>query len=192
MSISKTEVFDRITTKGFVYENPSTDLDDRITAGRYPSQNSVLTVIDSIGTTDFSRVINTDSVTLSSQLTATNGSFNTLNAGIGTFNELTVTSPFTVSNATVIGDPTTGNIQADRILLVDSVTSSTSRLDVSGTILRFTDSSNNQVDVLGWTSKLAQNTTIPLLNPLIATDSDIANTLNTLLNVFKSQGVFIS
>jgi hypothetical protein len=192
MSISKTEVFDRITTKGFIFENPTTDTDDTSTAGKYPSQNSVLTIIDSVGTADFSRVINTDSVTLSSQLTATNGTFTTLNAGTGTFNQLTVTSPFTVSNATVIGDATTGNIQAGRIQLVDPVTSSTARLDVSGTTLLFTDSSNNQIDVLGWSSKLAQNTTIALLNPLIATDSDIANTLNALLNVFRSQGVFIS
>lgn len=192
MSISKTEVFDRITTKGFIYENPSTATYDNSTTGKYPSQNSVLTIVDSVGTAEFSRVINTNSVTLSSQLTATNGSFNTLNAGVGTFNELIVTSPLTVSNATVLGDATTGNIQAGRILLVDPVTSATSKLEVSGSSLRFTDSSNNAVDLLGWSSKLAQNTSIALLDPATATDSDIATTLNTLLNVFRTQGVFIS
>jgi len=176
MATRKSEVFDSIKLKNFVYEDAQTG---------FPSQNSIMVAIDNEGTTGFTTNINCNTVTTGT-LTAATGNFSTITANTGTFTNLNATT-LTVTSANITG----GTISATAIALPDPVNPSNKcTLDVSGSSLRCSFP-NSITDVLGWKTKLAQNTAIALL-PANATLTDISGALNTLLSVFKTQGVFIT
>jgi hypothetical protein len=183
---SKNEVFDTITVRSIAFENPPVNTFDPSTAGTYPSQNSIMTVIDNVGTAQFSRNITCDSVSVQN-LNATIGAFTSLTTTNSTFGSLTVSTPFTVEgNIEVTGNGiTTGIVRAPALRIGTGI------LDVSGNgNPRWTN--GPAIDLAGWVPKLAQNTSIALLNPDTATPEQIATTLNQLLSALKGNGVFIS
>jgi len=183
---SKNEVFDTITVRGIVFENPPINPFDPSTAGTYPSRNSIMTVTDNLGTAQFSRNVTCDTVSVQN-LNATLGAFTSLTTTNSTFGSLTVSTPFTVQgNLEVTGNGiTTGIVHAPALQIGTGV------LDVSANgNPRWTNGS--AIDLAGWVPKLAQNTSIALLNPATATPNQIATTLNQLLGALKANGVFIS
>jgi len=183
---SKNEVFDTITVRSIAFENPPTNTFDPSTAGTCPSQNSIMTIIDDVGTAQFSRNIKCDSISVQN-LVSDWASFNTLNTTNSVFNNITVSTPFTVQgNVDVAGNGiTTGIVHAPALQIGTGI------LDVSGNgNPRWTNGSS--IDLAAWVPMLSQNTTISLLNPATATTTQIATTLNQLLSALKQNRVFIS
>jgi hypothetical protein len=183
---SKNEVFDQITVRSIAFENPPINPFDPSTAGTYPSKDSILTVIDDVGTAQFSRNITCDNVTVQN-LNATLAAFTTLTSINSVFASLTVSTPFTVQgNIEVTGNGiTTGIVRAPALQIGTGI------LDISGNgNPRWNNGTS--IDLAGWVPKLAQNTSITLLDPATATPTQIASTLNQLLTALKGNGVFIS
>jgi hypothetical protein len=170
----RNEVFESIKVSGLTFENPVSDTFDALTAGQYPSQNSVLMITDTKGTAQFSRNIDVDTVTVQN-ITADVGTFTDLSATTGSFGNLTATN-ISVDSVISSGPITTRQLQLG---------AGTLTLDASGTPLW------NGQSLIGWQPLLAPTTTIPLLGPT-ATAAEIADTVNTLLTVLKNKGIVIS
>jgi hypothetical protein len=174
---TRNEVFDKITVQGLVFDK----------AGSFPPQNSILTTIDSKGTADFRQNVNCENFTITNNLVAFQGNINNLTVQNANISNLVVNSPGTItvkSNITVNGDGnTSGYVKTPNIILVDAVT------DISGS-LTYSGSLNwNGTNIMGW--KPVSPVPISLLTPT-ATNADIITTVNSLLDVFKTQGVFIT
>jgi hypothetical protein len=171
---ARNEVFDSIKISGLTFENPVSDTFDTLTAGQYPSQNSILMITDSKGTAQFSRNITVDTLTVQN-VTADLGTFTDLSATSAIFTNLAAT------NISVGSVYSSGPIRAAQLNLN------------SGSLT--TDASGNPVwngqNLLGWNTLLAPTTYIPLLAPT-ATAFDIAQTVNTLLTALKNKGIVIS
>ena len=178
----KNESFENIKIQGLVYENLSSNMTDTLTAGRYPSINSVCQITDNAGTAEFLTAVNCGSVTTSNLTVNGPGVFNSIQSDSLTATSI-ISSSLTINNAVVTGDSTSGFINAKSVRLGNG------SLDLSGSLL-WTDASGT-TDVLGWKNKLAQKTQIHLLDST-ATNEDIAITLNALLTILKTQGVFIT
>ena len=170
---ARNEVFDSIKISGLTFENPVSNTFDTLTAGKYPSQNSVLMITDSKGTAEFSRNIAVDTVSVQN-ITASVGTFIDLSATTASFGNLSATN---IS----VGTVSSGPIRATQL----SFNPGSLTVDTSGTPLW------NGQSLLGWQPLLAPTTTIPLLAPT-ATASEIADTVNTLLTVLKNKGIVIS
>lgn len=192
MTTRKTEIFDNIKTQGFIFTTPINSTDTNI-AGIYPDPNSIFQIVDSQGGAEFRPDITCDSATVGS-LISDSGTITTLTAGVGTFDTLITTSPITTTaNLVAAGDGnTSGSVRAKRIQLRDHVTGAVGVLDTSSNSIYWTDASGTRTDLLGWKEKLAQATSISLLNTSTATSSQIATTLNSLLTALKTAGVFIT
>jgi len=192
MTTRKTEIFDNIKTQGFIFTTPINSTDTNI-AGIYPDPNSIFQIVDSQGSAEFRPDITCDSATVGS-LISDSGTITTLTAGVGTFDTLITTSPITTTaNLVAAGDGnTSGSVRAKRIQLRDHVTGAVGVLDTSSNSIYWTDASGTRTDLLGWKGKLAQATSISLLNTSTATSSQIATTLNSLLTALKTAGVFIT
>jgi len=171
---NRNEVFESIKISGLTFENPVSETFDTLTAGQYPSQNSVLMITDTKGTAKFSRNIDVDTITVQN-VTADAGSFIDLSATTATFSNLTV-SRMTVGSVT-----SSGSIQTSQLKLG----SGTLAINTTGTPLW------NGQSLVAWQPLLAPTTTIPLLAPT-ATAAEIASTVNTLLTVLKNKGIVIS
>jgi hypothetical protein len=174
---TRNEVFDKITVQGLVFDK----------GGTFPPQNSILTITDSAGTADFRQNVNCENFTLSNNLVAFRGNINNLTAQNANISTLVVNSPGTItvkSNITVDGDGnTSGYVRTPKVILVDTVT------DISGSLTYSGSLKWNGLDIMGW--KPANPVQISLLSQT-ATNAEIIDTVNTLLGVFKTQGVFIT
>jgi hypothetical protein len=174
---TRNEIFNSIKISGLTFENPVSDTVDSLTAGKYPSQNSVLTITDATGTAKFLRSIAVDTVEVQN-IVADVGLFIDVSAGTLTSTNLNAT------NITAGSVTSTGSITATSLRLTDG-TSGVLSMNNSGTPLW------NSQSLLGWQTLLAPSTMIPLLPPT-ATASDIANTVNSLLTALKNKGIMIS
>jgi len=170
----RNEVFESIKVSGLTFENPVSDTFDTLTAGQYPSQNSVLMITDTKGTAQFSRNIDVDTVTVQN-ITADVAAFTDLSATTASFDTLTATN-ISVGSVTSSGPITTSQLQLGAGALT---------IDASGIPLW------NGQSLIGWQPLLAPTTSIPLLAPT-ASESEIADTVNTLLSVLKNKGIVIS
>ena len=189
MSTRKTEVFESIKTSGLIFQNTTvSQKDSTIQTVTYPPKDSIMTVTDTNGTTGFTSLITADSLTIRNDLVATSASISSINVTTAAFNTL-YSDTLTVKSANILGDNTTGYINASAIKLTDPASGTICTLDVSASSLRWTTPSG-ATDVLGWKTALTPTTNIPLLPPT-ATVGQVTTTLNQLLTVFKTKGIFI-
>lgn len=174
---ARNEIFNSIKISGLTFENPVSDTVDSLTAGKYPSQNSVLTITDATGTAKFLRSISVDTVTVQNIV-----------ADVGLFIDVSATS-LTCNNLNAT------NITAGSVTSTGPITATSLRLTNGTTGLLSVNSSGiplwNGQSLLGWQTLLVPSTMIPLLPPT-ATASDIANTVNSLLTALKNKGIVIS
>jgi hypothetical protein len=175
----KNEVFETIKIQGLVYENPVSDRTNTLTTGRFPLINSVCQITDTVGTAKFSSNITCNSVNVTDLTLNGPGRFQSITTD-NLFSSNILTRNLSVVNASVTGNNgSEGNLSASRIRIGTGI------LELSGSLL-WTDGGTS-TDLLGWVPK----SLVPIEPlPTNASDVEIANKVNALLNVFKVNGIF--